>query len=97
MGTAVSAIDARAGEWRNLARRGLDRRLKDAAAQAIAARGIEIVCDGHAFPATEPNNICNRGCQAIELQMEISSGLRGSGARHELCAAIRAMLLRVQT
>jgi len=93
----VVAIHGCCGAAQKVLLGGLDRELKDSAAQAIADRGIEVVGDGHAFPATEPNNICNRGRQAIGLQIEISSGLRGSGARHELCAAIRAMLLRVQT
>ncbi|WP_060342070.1 poly-gamma-glutamate hydrolase family protein [Burkholderia cepacia] len=92
----VVAIHGCRGATQKVLLGGLDQRLKDAAAQAIADRGIEVVRDGHPFPATEPSNICNRGRQAIGLQVEISSALRGSGARHELCAAIRVMLLRVQ-
>ncbi|RQS48536.1 hypothetical protein DIE00_11400 [Burkholderia sp. Bp8989] len=75
---------------------GLDQRLKNAVGNAVAARGIKVVRDGHPFPATEPNNICNRGRRAMGLQIEITSGLRNHGPRDELCVAIRSALFCVR-
>lgn len=71
---------------------GRDRRLKDIVARAIAECGIDVLPDGHAFPAMEPNNICNRGRRAMGVQIEITSSLRNQGPLGELCKAIRLAL-----
>jgi phage replication-related protein YjqB (UPF0714/DUF867 family) len=71
---------------------GLDRKLKQRLASSLAAAGIARQADGHAFPATDPNNICNRGRTRRGVQLEISGSLRRSAFTARLADAVRAVL-----
>jgi phage replication-related protein YjqB (UPF0714/DUF867 family) len=71
---------------------GLDERLKEAMAQALAGIGISCVTDGHRFPGRHPRNICNRGRSGEGVQLELSEQLRKAGNWAGLAGAIRAVL-----
>lgn len=71
---------------------GLNERLKREVAQALAQAGFSCQSDGHRFPGTDPNNICNRGRSREGLQLELSEGLRKSGDWPAFAAAVRAVL-----
>ncbi|HEY8354354.1 MAG TPA: poly-gamma-glutamate hydrolase family protein, partial [Methylophilaceae bacterium] len=55
----------------------------------IARLGVEVDLKGHSFPATDPNNICNRGRRGVGVQVELTLGLRLDGPRDAVSAAIR--------
>lgn len=69
---------------------GLDGALKARIAEALAQAGIARELDGHAFPATNPMNICNRGASGRGVQLEVSGSLRRGGFTLTLAAAVRA-------
>jgi phage replication-related protein YjqB (UPF0714/DUF867 family) len=69
---------------------GLDRALKARIAAALAQAGIARELDGHAFPATNPMNICNRGACGQGVQLEVSGSLRRCGFTHDLAGAVRS-------
>lgn len=71
---------------------GLDQPLKARIAAALARAGVARELDGHAFPATNPMNICNRGATGQGVQLEVSGSLRRSGFTHTLVAAVRAAI-----
>jgi len=76
---------------------GLDKELATELVEAIAAAGLECHLDGHAFPGTQPNNICNRGRRGVGVQLELSVAFRMSSAcKRHLVAAVRNALLRRQ-
>lgn len=60
---------------------------------------VEITCkvEGHAFPATNPDNICNRGRRKVGVQLELSQELRQLPNRHRLVTAVRKVLLQRAT
>jgi phage replication-related protein YjqB (UPF0714/DUF867 family) len=68
---------------------GLDERLKEAAAHALAPIGLTYLLDGHRFPGRDPRNICNRGRSGAGLQLELSEGLRRAGDWSGFAAAVR--------
>jgi len=74
---------------------GLDDPLKISIGQAIARLGVEVDLTGHSFPATDPNNICNRGRRGVGVQVELTLGLRLDGPRDAVSAAIRSVLLNL--
>ena len=55
---------------------GLDRELRDRLACELANDGFEARTDGHPFPATGPENICNRGRRGQGVQLELPRALR---------------------
>jgi phage replication-related protein YjqB (UPF0714/DUF867 family) len=71
---------------------GLNERLKQAVAQALARIGLSCLSGGHRFPGTHPRNICNRGRSGAGVQLELSEGLRKTGDWHGLAAAVREVL-----
>ena len=74
---------------------GLDDELTEELAEAMTKVGLNCQVDGHAFPATHPNNICNRGRRGIGVQLELSIELRmSSPCKRQLVAAVRGVLLR---
>lgn len=76
---------------------GLDNALVNELHAAISEIGITCKVGGHAFPATNPVNICNRGRRKMGVQLELSRELRQSPNRHHLETAIRKVLLKRAT
>jgi phage replication-related protein YjqB (UPF0714/DUF867 family) len=68
---------------------GLDERLKQRVAHALAAIGLTYLLDGHRFPGRDPRNICNRGRSGAGVQLELSEGLRKAGDWTGLAVAVR--------
>lgn len=74
---------------------GLDKELALELEEAMAAAGLECHLDGHDFPGTHQDNICNRGRRGIGVQLELSVALRMSSPRkRKLVAAVRKVLTR---
>jgi phage replication-related protein YjqB (UPF0714/DUF867 family) len=73
---------------------GLDDVLAKELQKSITDAGIACQVDGHAFLATNPANICNRGRRKVGVQLELSLELRQSSNRHLLEAAVRKVLLQ---
>lgn len=72
---------------------GLDNALAKALQTSITDAGVTCQVEGHAFPATNPDNICNRGRRKVGVQLELSLELRLSPDRHRLETAVRKVLL----
>lgn len=72
---------------------GLDIALKEQLAIALHEFGVLTEIDGHGFPAMEPKNICNRGSTGKGVQLEFSSGIRGSDGEPRAIQAIRSVVL----
>lgn len=73
---------------------GLDIALAKELQTSITDAGVKCKVEGHAFPATNPKNICNRGRRKVGVQIELSLELRQSPNKHRLEAAIRKVLLQ---
>ena len=71
---------------------GLDQDLKELLSASFAGAGIAQQLEHHGFPATDPNNICNRGSSRKGAQLEISGSLRRSQFRQALTASVRAAI-----
>lgn len=91
----VVAIHGCGGKAQRVLMGGLDDPLKISIGQAIARLGVEVDLKGHSFPATDPNNICNRGRRGVGVQVELTLGLRLDGPRDAVSAAIRSVLLNL--
>ena len=91
----VVAIHGCGGDAHQVLLGGLDRPLKQAIAQAVAEVGVEVLMDGHQFPAVDPMNICNRGRRGVGAQVEMTLGLRLHGPRDAVAAAVRSVLLNL--
>lgn len=89
----VVAIHGCGGDVQQALVGGLDESLKAAVARAIADLGIDTRLRAHQFPATDPNNICNRGRRGVGVQIEMTMALRLHGPREAIAAAIRSVLL----
>jgi phage replication-related protein YjqB (UPF0714/DUF867 family) len=55
---------------------GLDRVLRDRMAYELGREGFEARTEGHLFPATGDENICNRGRRGQGVQLELPRSLR---------------------
>ena len=73
---------------------GLNTTLKNHLAEAIRCVGVIAETAGHAFPAMDTNNICNRGLTGAGVQLEFSAALRGSASEARVVSAIRSALLK---
>jgi phage replication-related protein YjqB (UPF0714/DUF867 family) len=71
---------------------GLNERLKQEIAQALLRNGFSCLTDGHRFPGSHPDNICNRGQSGEGLQLELSEGLRKAGEWPRFAAVVRGFL-----
>jgi phage replication-related protein YjqB (UPF0714/DUF867 family) len=71
---------------------GLDTLLMHKFKDALLNVGIQ-VAENHKFPASNPNNICNRGFTNKGVQIEISGLLRRSVNIDKLIVSIRNILL----
>ncbi len=68
---------------------GLHEELKWRIAQALASIGVEAWLSNHNFPATDPENICNRGRCGRGVQLEFTTGLRRLMQYGNLATSIR--------
>lgn len=74
---------------------GLDNELEAELGAAMTKAGLECYLDGHEFPGTHPNNVCNRGCRGVGVQLELSAALRESSPhKRKRVDAVREVLLR---
>lgn len=74
---------------------GLDNELAAELSAAMTKAGLVCYLDGHEFPGTHPNNICNCGRRGVGVQMELSAAFRESlSLKRKLVAAARKVLLR---
>jgi len=73
---------------------GLDIELAATLGDAMADAGLECHLEGHDFPATHADNICNRGRRGIGVQLELCLALRLSPRKRQLVVAVREVLLR---
>lgn len=76
---------------------GLNIMLKNHLAAAIRGVGVTAETEGHAFPATHANNICNRGLTGKGVQLEFSAALRGAAAEGRVVSAVRSVLVSLNT
>lgn len=73
---------------------GLDNELAAELGAAMTKAGLECHLDGHEFPGTHPNNICNRGRRGVGVQLELSAAFRESSPhKRKLVAEVREVLL----
>jgi phage replication-related protein YjqB (UPF0714/DUF867 family) len=72
---------------------GLDYGLKTQLADRLRKIGVEVEMHGHRYPATDPNNICNRGKLAKGVQLELTPRLRSNAVERGLVDAVRSVLL----
>ena len=74
---------------------GLDNDLAAELGAAMTQTDLECYLDGHEFPGTHPNNICNRGRRGVGVQLELSAAFRESSPhKRRLVAAVREVLVR---
>lgn len=71
---------------------GRDEALKHALAQALAAAGVPARTDGHRFPGSHAENICNRGAAGMGVQLELPDPVRGGRLEPLVSEAVRAAL-----
>lgn len=73
---------------------GLDTTLKGKLADAFTRAGIRAETSGHRFPATSPDNICNKNAHGQGVQLEFTRGLRDDPTlRQKAVDVVRACLL----
>ena len=73
---------------------GLDVTLKSQIADALAEERVVVETTGHRFPATDPNNICNRGYSRQGAQLELTRALRDSASEALVVSAVRSVMVR---
>lgn len=71
---------------------GLDQELAVSLYTSLVKVGLPALLDGHEFPATRPDNICNRGLNGKGAQLEVSRDLRMTKYRAVISKAVRAVL-----
>jgi phage replication-related protein YjqB (UPF0714/DUF867 family) len=54
--------------------------------------GFPARSDNHAFPAINPDNICNRGSRGVGAQLEFTRDLRGAEPRDAIAQSIRSAI-----
>ncbi len=94
--SVVLTVHGCKGKEDQVALGGLDHGLRGGLSACLARAGIPVMPEPHRFPATHPQNICNRGRSGQGVQLEISGSLRNCGFTVELAAIIRAELTRHQ-
>lgn len=79
------------GDPRTVLVGGLDTTLRDAIGRALSRAGFKSLAQGHLFPGTSPDNICNRGARHAGAQLELPMSVRDQlGADAVLLAAFAA-------
>ena len=71
---------------------GLDEPLKRELQQALVARGVSCLGDGHRYPGRDPRNVCNRGRGGRGVQLELSARLRRSREYGAVVGVVRDVL-----
>jgi phage replication-related protein YjqB (UPF0714/DUF867 family) len=89
----VVAVHMCKGRSENVLLGGLDHVLKGQLADNLDKIGVKVETHGHRYPATDPNNICNRGQLARGVQLELSARLRSNAAERGFVNAVRSVLL----
>jgi phage replication-related protein YjqB (UPF0714/DUF867 family) len=89
----VVAIHGCGGEEKVAMLGGLDTELAGRLGLAIARTGVRVLTEGHAYPGTRRDNICNRGLSGRGVQVELTDALRGSAQERLVVEALRAVLL----
>jgi phage replication-related protein YjqB (UPF0714/DUF867 family) len=74
---------------------GLDTALATAIAASMSSAGIVAATGGHRFPATHPDNICNRGATGRGVQIEVPHRLRHGGSVDVVANAVRSALAEI--
>ena len=73
---------------------GLDKKLAAELGAAMTKAGLDCHLEGHDFPGTHLNNICNRSRHGAGVQLELSAALRASSPQwRKLVAVVRSVLL----
>jgi phage replication-related protein YjqB (UPF0714/DUF867 family) len=90
----VVAIHGCRGEDERVLLGGLHRTMKREISDSLYHHGVHVESAGHAYPATDQMNICNRGRTRQGVQLELTAPLRRSPNRHRVVDALRAVLLR---
>jgi phage replication-related protein YjqB (UPF0714/DUF867 family) len=89
----VVAIHGCKGDSEKVLLGGLDHELRAELADSLRKAGVIVETDGHRYPATDPNNICNRGRLKKGVQLELSARLRGGTAEKGFVNSVRSVLL----
>ena len=71
---------------------GLDSPLVELLAGALKIARLPVFASDHKYPATHPNNICNRGSRRLGAQLEITRDLRTWQAIACVADAVRSAL-----
>ncbi|MGH8502714.1 MAG: poly-gamma-glutamate hydrolase family protein [Gammaproteobacteria bacterium] len=89
----VVAVHVCKGSSETVLMGGLDYGLKTQLAGRLKKIGVEVETHGHRYPATDPDNICNRGKLAKGVQLELTPRLRSNAVERGLVDAVRSVLL----
>ncbi len=71
---------------------GRDEELAALLTARLVESGFPARSDNHAFPAINPDNICNRGNRGVGAQLELTRDLRGADTRASIALAIRGAI-----
>jgi len=71
---------------------GLDRELKCFIARSLKRNGIQCHVNGHSFPGTSSQNICNRGRRNRGVQLELTQRARRGAPGRTVAAAVHEAL-----
>ncbi|WP_074866430.1 poly-gamma-glutamate hydrolase family protein [Lysobacter enzymogenes] len=71
---------------------GLDARLADDLCYALRSKGFPTHRHGHAYPAHQPMNICNRGARRAGAQLELTMDMRQAMCATQISAVVREVL-----
>jgi phage replication-related protein YjqB (UPF0714/DUF867 family) len=86
------AIHGCAGDDERIFIGGLDAKLIALVAEQLTADGLTIQTVEHKFPATDSENICNRGRSRKGVQLELTDALRNSANMAKIAPAVRRAL-----
>jgi phage replication-related protein YjqB (UPF0714/DUF867 family) len=76
---------------------GLDKVLAASVAESLSRAGILAATAGHRFPATNADNVCNRGATGRGVQIEVPHRLRRGEPVAIVAAAVRSALAQTPT
>jgi phage replication-related protein YjqB (UPF0714/DUF867 family) len=75
---------------------GRDGELVGLLSTRLVEAGFPARSDNHAFPAINPDNICNRGSRGVGAQLELTKDLRGAETRAAIAQVIRSAIAAYQ-
>lgn len=91
--TSVISIHGCSGNHEEVLLGGRDIDLKQKLLNSFEKYGIKVRVENHKFQATDKRNICNRGCNGMGVQIEVTRGLRLSSNRSSIVLAVQSVLL----